>query len=99
MATARTLMSVEEYLKYSGKPNCEYIDGELRPKPMATGLHGLIQILLAMLLRRQGTDARTEVTVRLTPTKFLIPDVIADPTLRDTYPTEPVHAMRRDPLA
>ena len=83
-------MSVEEYLKYSGKPNCEYIDGVLRPKPMATGLHGLIQLLLGMLLRQQGVDARTEVTVRLTPTRYLVPDVIADRTLPDMYPTEPV---------
>ena len=54
MGSTSTLMSVEEYLKYSSKPNAEYIDGVLRPKPMATGLHGLIQALLLILLRRQG---------------------------------------------
>ena len=83
-------MSVEEYLRYSSKPNCEYIDGFLRPKPMATGLHGLIQLLLAIILRRQGVDARPEVTVRLGPGTFLIPDVVADEVLPDAYPTEPV---------
>jgi hypothetical protein len=46
MGTAGTLMSVEEYLKYSGKPNFEYIDGILRPKAMLTSLHGLIKFLL-----------------------------------------------------
>jgi Uma2 family endonuclease len=83
-------MSVEEYLQYSDKPNCEYIDGVLRPKSRATSLHGLIQFLLLVLLRRQGVDARPEVTVRLSPTKFLVPDVIANDTIPDPYPTEPV---------
>jgi Uma2 family endonuclease len=90
MDAAGPMMSVEEYLKYSEKPNCEYVDGVLRPKPKATSLHGLIQLLLAMLLRRQGADARTEVTVRLTPTKYLVPDVIAHTHIEDPYPTEPV---------
>ena len=90
MGSASTLMSVEEYLKYSSKPNAEYIDGLLRPKSMATGLHGLINVLLLILLRRQGIDARPEVTVRLSATKFLIPDVIADRAIPDAYPTEPV---------
>ena len=90
MGTVGTLVSVEEYLKYSGKPNCEYIDGVLRPKSMATGIHGLIQFLLTMLLRNQGIDARPEVTVRLGSTRFLIPDVIAADTIPDTYPNGPV---------
>ncbi len=90
MASTSTLMSVDEYLKYSSKPNAEYIDGVLRPKPMATSLHGLVIALLLALLRRQGIDARPEVTVRLSPTKFLIPDLIADHTIPDPYPTEPV---------
>jgi Uma2 family endonuclease len=90
MGSTSTLTSVDEYLKYSSKPNAEYIDGVLRPKPMATGLHGLVQFLLLLLLRRQGVDARPEVTVRLTATKFLIPDVIADGSIPASYPTEPV---------
>jgi Uma2 family endonuclease len=90
MASTSTLMSVDEYLKYSSKPNAEYIDGVMRPKSWPTGLHGLIQALLLTLLRRQGADARPEVTVRLSATKFLIPDVIADRAIPDPYPTEPV---------
>jgi Uma2 family endonuclease len=83
-------MSVEEYLNYSSKPNCEYIDGVLRPKSMATGLHGLIQIILGMLLYRQGVETGSEITVRLTPTRFLVPDIIAADSIADSYQTEPV---------
>jgi Uma2 family endonuclease len=88
--TTGRLMSVEEYLKYTGKPNAEYIDGELRPKPMPTSLHGLIQMLLGMLLRHQGGDCRSEVLLQLSPTKFLVPDLIVDSEIADPYPTKPV---------
>ena len=83
-------MSVEEYLKHSGKPNCEYIDGFLRPKPMPTKAHAMIQRRVMELLSEQGVEALQEVTVRLSATQYLIPDVIADRVIEDPYPTKPV---------
>ncbi len=84
------LVSVDEYLRRSEKPYCEYIDGVLHTKPMPTGFHGLIQAAMITLLRRQHIKAATEVTVRISPTKYLIPDVIAAPAIPNDYPTEPV---------
>lgn len=84
------LVSVEEYLNRTEKPYCEFIDGVLRPKPMPTKLHALIQFLLVSLLRQQNVEALQEVTIRLSPTRFLIPDVIAARRIEDPYPTEPV---------
>jgi Uma2 family endonuclease len=46
--------------------------------------------MLLVLLRKQGVEALAEVTVRITPTKYLIPDVIAAPVIQSPYPTEPV---------
>jgi Uma2 family endonuclease len=89
MSTA-ALVSVEEYLRRTEKPYCEYIDGVLNPKAMPTIPHGLVQYLLVMLLRRQGVQAFPEATVRLSDTKILIPDVIAARTVQVPYPTEPV---------
>ena len=86
-----SLMSVEEYLRLTEKPNCEYRDGVLHTKPMAATLHGLLQFMLMLLLRKLGLEAASEVTVRLSPTKYLVPDVIAAPDLQRPYPTEPVH--------
>ena len=40
--------------------------------------------------RRLGLQAAPEVTVRLSPAKYLVPDVIAAPVLQEPYPTEPV---------
>ena len=87
---AGTLVSVEDYLKYTGKPNCEYIDGVMRPKAMGTKRHGVIQGRLFTLLSRYGVEAAVELTVRLTPSRYLVPDVVADPAIEDPYPTRPV---------
>ena len=88
--SAATIVSVQDYLHRTEKPYCEYVDGVLHPKAMPTKLHALVQYLLITLLRKQGVEALSEVTVRLSATKFLIPDVVAAPTLQSPYPTEPV---------
>ena len=88
--SSTTLVPVEEYLRYSEKPNCEYREGVLYPKPMPTTFHGLLEFMLVLMLRKLGLQAAPEVTVRLTPTKYLVPDVIAATVLRGPCPTEPV---------
>lgn len=90
MSSATTSISVDDYLSSSFKPACEYIDGVLRQKPMPTKLHALIEFLLVTVLRRQGFEALAEVTVRVSVTRFLVPDVIADVRIEDPYPTQPV---------
>ena len=84
------LISPEEYLARTEKPHCEYVDGVLHAKPMPTKLHALIQLLLVNLLRSKNYDALQELTVRINPAKFLIPDVVAARRLQEPYPTEPV---------
>ena len=88
--SATTLIPVDEYLLYSDKPNCEYRDGVLYPKPMPTMFHGLLEFMLVAMLRKLGLQAAPEVTVRLSTTRFLVPDVIAAPVRQSPYPTEPV---------
>jgi Uma2 family endonuclease len=87
---APALVSAEDYLHRTEKPLCEYVDGVLIPKPMPTTPHALLEFLLVLLLRKQGVQALSEVTIRLSPTKYLIPDVIAAPEIQSPYPTEPV---------
>jgi Uma2 family endonuclease len=84
------LMPVEEYLRLTGKPTSEYREGALYPKPMPTKFHGILEFVLVTLLRKLGLDAVAEVTVRLSPAKFLVPDVIAAQVIQSPYPTEPV---------
>lgn len=95
MATVTTPISVEEYLRTDYQPNCEYIDGVLRQKPMPTRKHGVIQARIARLLSEGFPDfeAGSEITVRIRAEKYLVPDLIAQRRdhIQDPYPTEPVH--------
>jgi Uma2 family endonuclease len=88
--SATAIVSVEDYLHRTEKPYCEYLDGVLYPKAMPTKLHALIQKILMRLLDNQGVESLAEVRVRLSPTKHLIPDVIAASEIQSPYPTEPV---------
>ena len=52
--SSTTLVPVEEYLRYSEKPNCEYKVGVLSPKALPTKFHSIIQRVLLMLLSKRG---------------------------------------------
>ena len=84
------LVPVEEYLRLTAKPYREYREGVLYPKSMPTWSHGVIQAVLAALLRKLGLQAGSEISVRISAGKILIPDVIASRTIQEPYPTEPV---------
>jgi len=88
--SAAAIVSVEEYLHRTEKPYCEYVDGVLHPQALTTTPHARAQFRLITLLEKQGVEALAEVAVRIAPTKYLIPDVIAAPVTQSPYPTEPV---------
>ena len=83
-------MSVEEYLRLTEKPCSEYRDGMVSPKALHTKFHSLIQFALQMLLRGQGVQPMPELTVRISPTKYLVPDVSVGADFPGPYPTEPM---------
>jgi len=89
------LVSVEEYLRRTEKPNCDYVDGVLYQKAWANRKHGSIQARTGGLIMRDypGFEADCELTVRIRPAKYLVPDLaIQDLShIQDPYPTEPVH--------
>ena len=85
-----TLISVEKYLRRTGKPYCEYIDGLLQPKAKPTTLHAWIQSVLILLISKQNKIALAELTVSVSSTTFLIPDVAVVRNLQFPYPSDPV---------
>ena len=89
MSTA-ALVPVEAYLRMSEKPNREYRDGVLYPKAWPTKLHSIIQRVLMTMLKKQGVAAFPELTLRISATKFLIPDVVVADDFPGPYPTEAV---------
>ena len=82
--------TIEEYLRSTEKPYGEYRDGEVTPKARSTKLHALIQCALLVLLRAQGVQPLPELTVRISPTRYLVPDVVVSGDFPGPYPTEPV---------
>ena len=88
--SSTTLVPVEEYLRYSEKPNCEYKDGVLYPKAMPTKVHSIIQRALMMLLLKQSVEAYPELTVRIAPNRYLVPGIAVAGDFPGPYPTEPV---------
>lgn len=95
MATGTTSISVEEYLRTDYQPNCEYIDGVLRQKPMPTRKHGLLEARIAQLINMGFSqfEAACEITVRIRTDKYLVPDLIVQRRdhIQDPYPLDPVH--------
>jgi Uma2 family endonuclease len=90
MSTTTALMPVEAYLRLTEKPYCEYRDGVIVPKAIPTKFHSIIQYALLMLLRGQGVQSLPELTVRISPTRYLVPDVCVAGDFPGPYPTEPV---------
>lgn len=92
MATAAQLLTPEQFeAQYNcEKPNYEYWYGEAIQKATATNLHGILQFLLMTLLRDAGYLPRSEVRLKLNPSVWPVPDVIAslDP-IQPPYPTRP----------
>jgi Uma2 family endonuclease len=93
-ASVVALVSEEEFLKGGGKPNREYLDGVVRPKPMGTRKHGLLQRWLSQILDREREfESAVEVRVKVRPGKWLVPDIIVQrrDQIQDPYPLNPVH--------
>jgi Uma2 family endonuclease len=83
-------MPIEEHLRLTEKPYREYRDGVVSAKTKPTKLHSIVQYTLLMLLRGRGVQALPELTVRISPTKYLVPDVSVAGDFPGPYATEPV---------
>jgi Uma2 family endonuclease len=74
-----TLVTVEEYLETSYRPDCEYIDGVLVERNVGEYDHARLQGELFAFLRRLEKALRIHVLieqrVQVKPTRFRVPDV------------------------
>ena len=93
--TTGTAVSVEEYLRTSYEPACEYVDGVLVPKAMPTWKHSLLQGRILVLIEGAFPHYRAlpELTLGITGNQYLIPDlaVVRRDQVQDPYPITPVH--------
>ena len=79
MAAQPEALTLEEFHKlYDGaKPAYEYWYGQAFRKPMPTVLHGIVQIVLAMLLEKAGWNTASEVRLKVVAEVEPVPDLIA----------------------
>jgi Uma2 family endonuclease len=79
MATALQLL-IGEYLRTSYRPDCEYIDGEVRERHVGKWEHSRLQVLLSVWFSSResewGVSTATQQRVRVSATRIRIPDLI-----------------------
>lgn len=75
-----TAISVDEYLHTSYRPDCDYVDGEVVERNAGEYKHSLLQIILGSyfrdLSRRVPIRVASELRMRVSATRFRIPDVL-----------------------
>ena len=76
---AKTLISVEEYLTTSYRPDCDYVDGQVEERNLGELDHSWLQaVLIAYFFARRkqwGISVLPEQRVQVKPARFRIPDV------------------------
>lgn len=79
MAAPASQISIEEYLKTSTDPDCEYVAGVLEERAAGEFDHATWQVLLAGYFfareKELGILSRTELRVQTGPSNFRVPDV------------------------
>jgi len=91
MATTPTLLSIEEYLRTSYKPDVDFVDGEIEERNMGEFQHARIQNLIAFFLtlneKSWSTQTIVEQRIRVAARRVRICDVAV---LRADAPREQV---------
>jgi len=90
MATTN-LISVQEYLNTSYRPDCDYVDGEVQERNVGEFDHALLQTLIAGHFLARSAEWKVvpvvEQRVQVAATRFRIPDVTV---LRSSQPREQI---------
>lgn len=74
------LVPVEEYLRTSYRPDCDYVDGRVEERNLGEYEHGKIQSKLDRVLgnreKEWGIDVVVETRLQVSATRFRVPDVM-----------------------
>lgn len=94
MAAQAPLITIEEYLRTSYRPDVEFLDGRLQEKPLGTWDHGFIQgLIFAWFLQHRhewGVLPSIDVRTRVSDAHVRLPDVVVDwAAQRSAVLTEP----------
>jgi len=88
--TTPVLITVQEYLRTSYRPDRDYVDGEVLERNMGEKPHARLQLFFAIFLSRFAAELNTEVLpeqrLQINSSRFRIPDVMLSPLV----PGEPL---------
>ena len=74
-----TLVSVDEYIRTSYSPDCDYVDGEVLERNLGERDHSLQQkrmiLYLGLREKQWGVEVFPQQRVQVKPNRFRIPDV------------------------
>jgi len=97
MATS-TLISMAEYLSTSYRPDCDFVDGELRERNVGESEHSILQAAITAWFwnhrREWQIEVRPEQRVQVSPARFRVPDICL---VKANQPREPIATV--PPLA
>ncbi|AXC10975.1 protein of unknown function DUF820 [Acidisarcina polymorpha] len=92
--TTSTLIPVAEYLSASYRPDCEYVDGELRERNVGESDHSILQAAITAWFwnhrREWQIEVRPEQRVQVSPTRYRVPDICL---LKANQAREPIARM------
>src|SRR3954468_16726834 len=79
MATVTSQLSVQDYLKMTCDPDCEFVEGVVEERPMGEYDHSTWQTIIAGYFTfnepEWGVRGRTELRLQVSPNRFRVPDV------------------------
>ncbi|MBV9156600.1 MAG: Uma2 family endonuclease [Acidobacteriaceae bacterium] len=94
MATAPNLISLDEYMRTSYSPDCEYVDGVILERNAGQGKHAYTQsqVLVRLSERLGGKKLLTLVAqrVRVSATRVRVPDVCVIEELEEVIGKPPL---------
>jgi len=77
--SARTLISVEDYLASAYEPDCDFVDGHIEERNVGEWDHSRLQLKVGAYLLAHygdtGLEVATELRIRVTQTRVRIPDI------------------------
>ncbi len=90
-AAVQPLMSIEAYLSADFEPDAEYVDGVIEERALGEFDHASWQEVLQAWFRNHAAEwnlrARPEYRVRVSPTRYRVPDVTV---MNRALPSEPI---------
>jgi Uma2 family endonuclease len=80
MPVENPLVSVEEYLRTSYRPDCDYVDGRIEERNLGELEHSILQTFLTYLFfhqrREWGIEVFSELRAKVSGTRFRVPDIL-----------------------